>query len=827
MATLPYGTYANPTTPLWATAGAGQQFVSPSEVTNDLVPATAEITTIVNADVTGSFQLNTIPNGTPLNEIKLEGLTNGIGLYTNGQPTLLSAPGNTAVLGDLQVVSQQTGGTWTFNNNELSYNNVKQLTGDATYTQLGENTYSDQYGLNVWNVASSNKTTTIEDDGVYFTTTTNGSTTTNTYDFISPLVPNRTTANPLVRNPNSRTPLSPNDAHFEPYNVASGVSVSPTKPYLVSCTNVLGVNALIGYRLQLSSTPNDYIKASEFPLWFEFDAFDPGVNTFSFINQGAGFGQTSIITNYKNTAGTLSFETLGGSTPTTFVVGDYITIIYEWIDIPTGQAQVLIAKNNVLISSSPTGLLLSSDVIPLFTSTNNVAPGYTFTTDLNWGNTSPIIASFNGWEWSAGLGGLYPRNNTALAPASSGSNPPAILYDSVFLLGGCSMTSPPISSGQGLTITIAGFKGSKLGTGTLQIFQNTFSQIYSGVITNAWTSGTIATAVSTGSDTFTFVYTSSTDVLSLQRITISYVTPVDVLDAGMGMNGTSLQLGVGNYITTPTITMTSSNVVLTKPINMSNQTISNISNLSATSINTNSISTISPATTLSVNNPINMNAFSLLNVNVIRPIEIQPYGGAITSVTFNAPMNMNFSNISNVGTLSTSAINSTNISNLSNISTNSLTGNSVDALNGGANLSIGLNSFQQSLWNVDTITGRSSSFPAIITMTNTLNQIPAIPTGAIYIQVNFDGFKQVCVPLIPTFDRTNTLVYPLSPPNYLSTDGYTIAGKSVLTVFDASTLTILEQHTNNGTAPRFYAGNQLTLNTSAIEYTYKVNLSAL
>jgi hypothetical protein len=112
-------------------------------------------------------------------------------------------------------------------------------------------------------------------------------------------------------------------------------------------------------------------------------------------------------------------------------------------------------------------------------------------------------------------------------------------------------------------------------------------------------------------------------------------------------------------------------------------------------------------------------------------------------------------------------------------------------------------------------------------MVNTLNQIPAIPTGVIYIQVNFDGFKQVTVPLVPTFDRTPTLVYPLSSPNYLSTDGYTIAGKSVLTIFDASSGTILEQHTNNGTAPRFYTGTAMVLNTSAIEYTYKVNLSAL
>jgi len=806
MSTLPTGVYANLTTPLWASAGAGQQFVSPSEVVNDVVPPTAEITTIVNSDITGSFQLNTIPAGTPINEIKLEGLTNGISLYTNGEPTFTSAPNSSAVLGDLQIVSRQTGGTWTFNNNELSYNNVKQLTGDTTYTQLGENTYSDQYGLNVWNVSSSNKTTTIEDDGVYFTTTTSGTTTTNTYDFISPLVPNRTTANALVRNPNSRTPLSPNDAYFKPYNVASGVSVSPTKPYMVSCTNVLGVSALIGYGLQLSATPNDYIKANQFPLWFEFTAFDPSVNTFTFVNQGAGFGQTSIITNYKNTAGTLSFETLGGSTPTTFLVGDYITIIYEWIDIPTGQAQVLIAKNNVLISSSPTGLLPSSDVIPIFSTTNSVASGYTFTTDLNWGNTSPIIASFNGWEWSAGLGGLYPRNNTALAPASSGSNPPAILYDSVFLLGGCSMTSPPISSGQGLTITIAGFKGSKLGTGTLQIFQNTFSQIFSGVITNAWTSGTITTAVSTGSDTFTFVYTSSTDVLSLQRITISYNAPVDVLDAGMGMNGTSLQLGVGNYITTPTITMTSSNVSLTKPLNMSNNNISNVG-----SIATNTLTYVGGGGQVNITANIDMynnsiaNLFEVSSSNV-RTLNLRSVAPA-TTINVRNSLDMLANNISNAGTITC-----TNIGNGNDLTSTYVRTLNLSSINSSTGLLIGFsNTAEVDIDKVNVIQGTNISNGMQVKLCEFINGGPACATGSVWYVGNFFGNKQLACPLPPARVRTIGLNITQfsSPDDYVSTVGYTLPPYSTIDIFDGGT--IIFTATNGTNAPQTYTNSDFIL----------------
>jgi hypothetical protein len=128
---------------------------------------------------------------------------------------------------------------------------------------------------------------------------------------------------------------------------------------------------------------------------------------------------------------------------------------------------------------------------------------------------------------------------------------------------------------------------------------------------------------------------------------------------------------------------------------------------------------------------------------------------------------------------------------------------------------------------VNTITGRGSNFPGYISMIETMNQIPAIPTGIIWIQANFDGFKQVGVPLIPTFTRSDTQSYPLSAPNYTATDGYTLSGKSILTVYDSSTLAVLEQHINTLDVPRYFAGNQLFLNTPLREYTYRVYLPGL
>ena len=794
--TLPYGTYANPTTPLWATAGAGQQFVSPSEVTNQLIPPTAEITTVVNNDVTGSFQLNTIPGGTPLNEIKLEGVTNGISLYTNGQPTLTSAPGNTAVLGDLTIVSQQTGGTWRFNNNELSYNNVKQLTGDTTYTQLGENTYSDQYGLNVWNVNSSNKTSTISDREIYFTTTTPGTTTTNTYDFISPLVPNRTTADPLVRNPNSRTPIYPNPAFFPPQNASSSISVSLSAPYSVSVTNVNPAVFNVGVFLAQSSTPNDWIPVTELPLWFELELFDPGSQIYRLRNNAAGFGQTDLLDDIKNTAGTLSFLPLGGLSPVTYVLGDVITVVYEWIDIPTGQAQVIISKNNVVVSTAPVGITLASFLVINFTSLTQVPSGSTFTLpSFNWGNTSSTIASYNGWEWSAGLGGLYPRSNTALAPASSGSNPPAILYDSVFLLGGCSMTSPPISSGQGLTITIAGFKGSKLGTGTLQIFQNTFSQIFSGVITNAWTSGTITTAVSTGSDTFTFIYTSSTDVLSFQRLQISYATPVDVLDGGVGMNGTNLNLGAGNYYSAPTMSMTPSIINVSKPINMSNFNISNVG-----SIATNTLTYVGGGGQVNVTANLDMynnsiaNLFEVSSSNV-RTLNLRSVAPA-TTINVRNTLDMLANNISNAGTIS-----STNIGNANDLTSTYVRTLNLSSINSSTGLLIGFsNTAEVNIDKVNVIQGTSISNGMEIKLCEFINGGPACATGSVWYIGNFFGNKQLACPLPPARVPTSgtSITYFVSPDDYVSTVGYTLPPYSTIDIFDGGTII----HTQNNTTNR-------------------------
>ena len=797
--TLPHDTYANQSIPLWASATAGQQFVSPSEVVNDVIPPTAEITTFVNSNITGSFTLNTIPGGTPLNEIKLEGATAGISLYTNGQPTLLSSPNITSVLGDLEIVSKQTGGTWTFNNNELSYNAVKQLTGDQTFTQLGENTYSDTYGLNVWNVNSSNKTTTISDRELYFTTTGTGATTTLTSDFVSPLVPNRSTSDPLIRNPNSRTPLFPEDAYIAPLNGDSSLVVSPSAPYSVQCTNINPLPRNVGSRLSKSSTPNDWIRGTDLPFWVEVELFDPVSTIYGLYNGAGAFGQTALLDDIKNTSGTLSFLPLGAMTPTTFIAGDSITIVYEWIDIPTGQAQVIISKNNVVVSTAPVGISLVSSIIPQFYSLVQVPNGFTYTLpSFNLGRVSPVLTSFNGWEWTTNLGGLYPRDNSGLAPAS-GTNPPANLYDSVFMFGGCEMTSPPITAGVGSLVTIASYRGSKLGSGTLQVYQNS-TLLITTIVSNSWTFGNIISFTSTGNDTIKFVYTSATDVLSLQRVQISYAAPVDVLDGGMGMNGTTLNLGAGDYYSFPTIQMNSTNITLNKNMNANNYIISNVNTLST--------STLSPfGAAIFLGGNISGNNNNISNINSIRATRLD-LNTPQTTISVGGPLNMLANNISNAGTItSTSISNSSDLTSSVSIATPTLT-----SLNASTGLLIGFsNTAEVDIDKVNVIQGTSISNGMEVKLCEFINGGPACATGSVWYVANFFGLKQVSCPLPPARVPTSgtSITFFTSPDDYVSTAGYTLPPYSTIDIFDGGTIIHTQNNTTN--RPQTYVNGDFIL----------------
>lgn len=812
--TLPHDTYANATTPLWATAAAGQEFTSPSSVVNQSIPPTAEINTIVSTAVppTGSFELNTIPNGTPLNEIRLEGVTNGISLYTNGEPTFTSAPDATAVLGDLYITSRQTGGTWGFNNNELAYNGVKQVTGDQAFTQIGENSYTDTYGWNVWGLAGSSQTSTISDREIYFTTSTGGSNTNQTYSFVSPLVPFISTGDQNRITPNARTPIFPNDALFYPNTVDTTLvqTGGSGTPYSIQVTNN-SASPKSGVGVSIGKADGNNLYSTNFPFWVEIQIFDPLTSQYLFYDGAlASVGASDLLKEIKKVGGVITGIPLNSPSgaPVTFVVGDKVRAVYEWADQVNRIPRIVITKNNVTLTT--TNLPFVSFVQqyePTFFNTTSIAGGFSYTLPFNYGNTSPIIASFNDWEWTAGLGGLYGYDNIAIKPAASGASPNSTtFYSIVYLKNNCRFTSPPIIINNGVTVTVSAYSGSRFGLGTLNVIVNGTS-IYTTTPTASWIQGSLGTYVSSGSDTIVFEYIGAgTDTLSLQRINLQYNNAVDVLNGGMGMNGTSLHIGTSNYFSFPTIAMTTSNINITKPINMSNNAISNVSSFAVSTLNTNTIAPISPATSTQVGN-LNLSNSNISNVGTISTANLFPVS---SNIVLGGNFNMSNYSISNATTIGTTNVTATNI-----------TAVDIDAPNIASGLDIGSNSFSVRIDNADVIFGRSSTYPLSLGNVLGINSVPPV-SGLIWYTANFGGFKTISTPLLPCPARRDTTMYPISGDSYVGTTGYTLSGRSELTIFDTG-LNVLEYHENNGETPVYYSGSQMILNTTARLYVFKVH----
>ena len=111
-------------------------------------------------------------------------------------------------------------------------------------------------------------------------------------------------------------------------------------------------------------------------------------------------------------------------------------------------------------------------------------------------------------------------------------------------------------------------------------------------------------------------------------------------------------------------------------------------------------------------------------------------------------------------------------------------------------------------------------------MVDTINQVSACMTGTIYYTANFDGFKTITTPLIPTWRRSDTLCYPLAGNDYVGTLGYTLAGKSELLIYDQF-LTLISFFTNNLEAPQHFTNADLILNTPNRLYTYRPYLAGL
>jgi hypothetical protein len=493
-------------------------------------------------------------------------------------------------------------------------------------------------------------------------------------------------------------------------------------------------------------------------------------------------------------------------------------VLYEWDNDLKTIMRVTVTKNNVTLTRNVLTTFYITQIEPVFYNTTAIAPGYSYTVVFNYGNTSPIIGSFNDWEWTTGLGGMYPFGNTGISPAPSGSSPNSTTYwSTVYLKENCVLTSPPIIINQGITVTVSAYKGSKYGLGTLEIYQNGTTLVYSGVVSATWTQTTLGTYVSTGSDTLTFVYTGNpTDTLSLQRINLNYNNAVDTLIGGIGRSGTALNLGVGNFLSSPDITINSSQIRFGKTLNMTSTNISNVANLFLTNL-----APTSPATTISVAGNLDMNNSNISNVGTISTANLNP---VTSNIIVGGNFNMSNHYISNVLVTSTASLDAQNVTGTTAVYTPYLnsTSNTTDLYIGSsATKRVNIN-------NGGLITGNAGGSPYLtLQFCELINGAPACATGSVWYTANFGGFRNLACPLPPSQTRrTGTDITAFSSvDDYITTVGYTLPPYSELVIFGfGSPLAVF---TNNASTPQTISNNYFTLDNSNIAYTLKPYLTTV
>jgi len=130
------------------------------------------------------------------------------------------------------------------------------------------------------------------------------------------------------------------------------------------------------------------------------------------------------------------------------------------------------------------------------------------------------------------------------------------------------------------------------------------------------------------------------------------ITLWDTLIGGIGKSGTALNLGVGNFLTTPDITINSSQIRFGKTLNMTSTNISNVANLFLTNL-----APTSPSSNISVSGNLTMSGSNITSVGTISTANLNPVSSNIV-----VGGNFNLSNhyISNVLTLSSASVETQN-----------------------------------------------------------------------------------------------------------------------------------------------------------------------
>jgi hypothetical protein len=819
MATLPHDTYASPGIPLWASAQSGQAFASPSIVEDSLVTPTKAVITRVGAEE-GSLEYNSIPAGTPYNIITMDRV-GGTYFTQNTIETLRTQIGETKVTGELNVYNPTTGSTMNLAGNKINYNNIQQVVMDETFTQIGDKSYGDSNGWNVYNTSSYYKSANLQDNTLQFWTQSNTTPTTLTYNFSSDFVPNAPSTNLIFNNIHD---TQKNSLSFQDFAGTLDVA-GDSNTYYLHLENTGITNTEIGFGWSVYGELG--FSAGLMPFIWSMTMPDPGAYQWEIRDITQPEPLSRIVQYIRKTAGICYFDVYGGGT-IQFSPGDVLQFYFKMFDFTT--ANLFVSLNQQVVGGTSFEYTESFTFTPRFQTQDlsPVPPGTQVETQMLFFTQVEEPTSFSGFSWSEGGGGLYPIAYTLITP--SGTSPTPDLLNNAFVINGAEMYFRPfqeVSPGQ--QVLLRWYAGGN-GAGTYQLWIN--GQIWDDYVnTDEWAEAT-ASYTSSGSDDIYIRNTTPTaSVLSIQNVRWTWTQTIDVPVAYLTASGTGegRAMDIGTAGSSANMSLYVSSTRFLKPIDMNAGNISNVSNITAVDVNATNLNGDGTGN-LTLNTDIDANANYISNVDGFAMLD----GG-------NGSLNMNGQVISNAthiygdlthasgglnidyagqflwnssgqdariypgGSLSFNIVNN----NGSLVVATSGAGHNITIASPSANIYVGLDGDNVYVGNgvnnvyasnVNTISGKASS-GGNLTNFDTINNSPAVATGIIYYTANFGGYRVLTMPLPPKKDSANNLSVfggGLTGDNFVSASAVTIPVGASFNIQDPAGTFIVS--TNNATA---------------------------
>ena len=798
MATLPHDTYASPGIPLWASAQSGQAFASPSIVEDSLVNPTKAVITRVGAEQ-GSFEYNSIPTGTPYNIITMDRV-NGTIFTQNTIETLRTSTDATKVSGNLAIYNPTTGSTASISGNKLNYNNVQQVVMDETFTQVGDKSYGDSNGWNVYDTSSPSNSANLRDNTLQFWTQSNTTPTTLTYNFSSDFVPNAPTSVLIFTNIHD---TQKNSLGFQDFAGTLNVSGN-SNTYYLHLENTGITNTEIGFGWSVYEELG--FPQGLMPFIWRMTMFDPGAYQWEIRDITQPDPLARIVQYIRRDAGLYYFDVYGGGT-VQFNLYDTLEFYFQRVDETT--AHLWVSLNQQVVGGT------SFEYTPSFTFTprlqtqdlSPVPPGTQIETEMLFYTQAETPTSFQGFSWSEGGGGLYPIAYTLITPG--GTSPTPDLVNNAFVINNAQMYFRPfqeVSPGQQVRLRF--YVGGN-GAGTYQVWIN--GSLYDDQIFNDyWEEYSTGYYTSSGSDDIYITNTTPTSsVLSVQNVRWDWTQTIDVPVAYLTASGTgegrAMDIGTADYFSPPNMSLYVSNTRFLKPIDMNAGNISNVSNITATNVNATYLNGDGTGI-LTLNADIDGNATLISNVDGFSMLEggsgtLNMNGQRLSNASYiygdlihgSGGLNIDYANqflwnasgndarIYPGGSFSFNIVNN----NGSLVVATSGAGNNITLASPSANIYVGLDGDNVYVGNgvsnvyvsnVNTITGKASSGGNLANI-STINNSPAVATGIIFYTANFGGYRVLTMPLPPKKDTANNLAVfggGLTGDNFVSASAVTI-----------------------------------------------------